>query len=698
MNCWAWLSFFLVCVSAFGQPQDSFEKLGLTVRTPTASVEDMKEGQGLKVLDRWGNSLVAFPSDSAMDNQGAVSFSEFYSAVGLFHVPYWPALIHTYPETQDLTETISESEARWKLAKLTPMDQLQAKALPDSEAPWEVIETRAILRWLDYGLRSDGRSELWSGDHLLADTPTHHFSYLRENPSQLHLRYFAGNSFPWRRLAVASPEEVESLLNRLNPILDRVEAIAESHVEAVFGPLFLAATVPYQDERITAIILAEIRASLTQLRSDIQSHLTKKVRGSFKSVDLMKAKKKARVVVPPLAFGKGFRDRWPSLQDPYFVNSHARQLLYIYMASPTHERVNALAQWMAETGEPEPLHLLVQAAAHNDGSTRWIAGDLPLKPSVAKPAPASTTFFLNPEARRNLIVFSDVDAEGKQIAELLAKLPSSHKVASFTLSYRNGTKLGADDMQSLLKIFDRQNHSRLVLCELGGLPPEVRERLQEEKRYWAPGDSFVLEDDERKGKPPILIIDHHESAQTSWQKRSSLEQLMLYLGYQPEMEQVMAGIVDRSGLSGLSELGMSHEEVKSYLANRVSSGRLTSLTRLGEESAANPHKFFWVTDSNYSFADVSRATGLAAYPEIPKFVLVTGAKVFVQARPRLIDSLMNAEWAKDLNPVLGGDGRNSAYLVLRLPSNPVESNRVLHSLRLAIEELEKSCRELVLGK
>jgi hypothetical protein len=658
----------------------------------------IKAGQGLKVLDRWGNSMVAFPSESAMDNQGAVSFSEFYSALGLFHVPYWPALIHTYPETQNPTETISESEARWKLAKLTPVDQLQAKALSDSEAPWEVIETRAILRWLDYGLRSDGRSERWSGVHLLADTPKHHFSYLRgQDASQLRLRYFAGNSFPWRRLAAASPQEVESLLNRLNPILDRVEAIAESHVEDIFGPLFLAATVPGQDEKIVAIILAEIRASLAQLRSDIQSHLTNRVRGSFKSVDLMKAKKQARVVVPRLAFAKGFRNRWPSLQDPYFLNSHARQLLYIYMASPTHERVNALAQWMAETGQPEPLHLLVEAAAENDGSTRWIAGDLPLEPSVGKAAPASTTFFLNPEARGNFIVFSDVDAEGKKIEELLANLPSSHDVARFTLSFRNGTKLGAEDMQALLTISDRQNRSRLVLCELGGLPPEVRDRLQEDKRYWAPGDSFVLEDDERKGKPPVLIIDHHESAQTSWQKRSSLEQLILYLGYQPEMDQIMAGIMDRSGLSGLRELGMSREEVETYLVNRVTSGRLNSLKRLGEESGVDLHKFFWVVNTNFSFADVSRATGLAAYPEIPKFVLVTGASVFVHARPRLIDSLLNADWAKELNPVLGGDGRNSAYLVLRLPSTPSEKNRVLDSLRLAIEKLEKSCRELVLG-
>jgi hypothetical protein len=696
MYRWAYALILLLSVSAFGHPQDSFEKLGLTLQVPTDSMAQIKKGQGFLISDRWGNNWVAFPSDSAAVNQASIAFSEFYAATGLFHVPYWPVLIRVNPEKE--SETVEETEARWKLGKVTPESQLEAKSISDADAPWEVIETRAILRWLDYGLRSNGRTEFWRGDYLLAGTPSHHFSYLlNSNKSSLFQTYFSGSLFPWRRLAAATPEQAQSLLDKLYPVLDRIEAIADSHVESLFGPLFLAASVPAQDPKIIANLLSAIRTSFRELRADIQLHLTKKIRGPFKNVDLMAARKKARVVASPLRFAEGFRNRWPSLRDPSFVASHARQLLYIYMASPSHERQNAISQWREETGIPDPLQLLVHVAANNDGSTRWIAGELPLDPRSVKDRPASTTFFLNPEARRNLIVFSEADAEGQKMAELLENLPSSHRVGHFAFNYRNGTKLTEGDIQALLKIFERQNHSRLVLCELGGLPPEVREQLKKENRFWNPGDSFFLEDVERNGKPPVLLIDHHESDQTAWQKRSSLEQLILYLGYQPEMDQVIAGIVDRSGVTGLAELGMSKEEVSTYLANRTTNGRFQSLVRLGEQSQLNPDRFFWVNDANFSFPDVSRASGLATYPRTANFVLVSNARVFVHSTPKVIYPLANNEWAKELDLVLGGDGRKSAYLLLRLPSNPAKSALALDNLTGALAELETQCKDLILG-
>ncbi len=649
---------------AFCQGQNSFAYLG-TAAYELAISNDHTEPFFLgDARDRWEKKVTVFGRTNPAFFATQVALSEVYAAVGLDHVPVYPTFATTQKPMWE-PESLEELHQKWFVAAVSPqLAEMESPPKSHSEISWETVERRALMAWMDVAFMARGRSEKWVEGVPLSTSPTEIdiFRYTKQpTHHELHQKFLSGDKFPWQRLASASPEEVHSLTLKVKALLDRLDAVLSNHFEELLGPL-IAYALPEGVSSAGAVRATNlVKRALSNLRPFVQWHLSTKIGKSFVRADVAQPGPLPRLLVPKALF-LGVSSYWPVLNDVQFVISHANALLYAYAMSPPWKQAWALARWQREMGTKNPLQLLVNVAAARDGSTRWIAHAIPGPSPEANAVPLQLA--LNERARNGVLAFSGADAEGQEILKAAQTLAPRLKILPLHIDFRNGTKLAESDIETLFQVAKTKGSAYVAICELGGIPAGVSRGFAERNRLWAPGgnsnEAFRFDEND----PALVVFDHHQTEQSSWRHSSSLELLSQFTGFQMSINQIGTAILDRSGVSGLLELGMSKQEVTEYLAYRSNSKRLAALERRAEQIYLGPNVLHWIADPEAKFSDVSKGMGLAAYPNMAHFALVNGKNLIVRSTPSVIQSLRALPSISALHTVFGGDGRRSSYLII----------------------------------
>lgn len=688
----------MVSPSAYCQGQNSFAYLGTAAyELPISNKPEPFFWENAN--DRWGKSVTLFGRTDPGLIVTQVVLSEVYAALGLDHVPVHP----TFGTTQKPNwspASVEELQTEWFVAAVTP-HLWEMDSPPPSEPSWAAIEQQAIMAWLDVAFMTSGRVERWVDGLPISTPPTKLDIFgFTEQPSnhELHQKYLLGPKFPWRRLASASPEEVASLVKKTRVLLGRMDAVLENHFDELLGPL--VAFLPAEGAPFKRVqqLTSYAKRSLTNLRPFIQWHLTTKIGKAFKLADVTPAGPCPRLMVPKAKFLDASTD-WPSLNNVHYLISHANALLYAYALSPAWKQKYALARWQQELATQNPLQLLINVAGGHDGSTRWIAHAIPGPSVEAQELPSQPA--LSKNATNGVLAFSAADAEGQEILHAAHTISSKLKILPILVGIRNGTKLTEQDIQTLFVIAQKQKKSYVAICELGGAPPEVSLSFAERNRLWTPGgtqeEAFQLDEND----PALVVFDHHQTNQSAWRHSSSLELLAHFTGFQMSINQIGIAILDRSGVSGLLELGMSKEEVTEYLASRSNPNRVATLERKALQIYGGPNALHWIAEPDARFPDVSKGMGLAAYPNTAHFALLNAGNLIVHSSPAVIQTLRETQAIQSLNTVYGGDGRRSSYLLIPLNQQTVRpASDDIESLRKHITALASasglSCTEELL--
>jgi hypothetical protein len=647
----------------FCQGQNSFAFLGTAAFELPVPKEPNPFVLGT-ARDRWGKNILLFGRTNPGFIVTQVALSEVYAALGLEHVPVYPTFGTIHGASWEPTSA-EELQSQWFVAAATPkFSDKQLPPQPGAEISWEAVEQRALLAWLDVAFMASGRREAWVEGTPLSTPPGQvklfGVSKLPSN-KDLHQQYLLGDKFPWRRLESASAAEVESLTRKTRTLLDRLDAVSTNHFDALLGPLLGFVTPKGASFELTSKIRNRAINSIRNLRSFVQWHLSVKIGRSFKQADVTQPGPLPRLMVPEAQF-LGVSTDWPVLQDSAFVISHANALLYAYAMSPPWKQLLALDRWHRELGTKNPIHFLINVAAGHDGSTRWIAHAIPGPSREAEATPLQLT--LSENAMNGVLAFSAADAEGQEILSAAQTIASRLNIIPMQVRTRNGSRLTRSDIETLFEIARTQKRSYVAICELGGIPAEISSEFAQRNRLWTPGgtseDIFsVVQND-----PALAVFDHHQTAQSSWRHSSSLELLADFTGLQMSINQIGTAILDRSGVPGLLELGLTKQEVTEYLIHRSTQNRLAALERRGELVYSGPDVLHWIVAPGARFPDVSKGMGLAAYPDTANFVLVNSGNLIVHSSPTHIHALRDLPTFAALDTVYGGDGRRSSYFII----------------------------------
>lgn len=606
------------------------------------------------------------------DLQASLMGAQIYALLGIPFEHHYPALVDER-DTEPLALPLAPQDARkveqlWRPVSFGPtLTPATREDLLTEEQKWRRTEDRALLAYTDYAFGWAGRKELQTGAQTIATAASQVFTLLRLPPRDKEKRILLnGEIFPWRELKLATVEQRDSFLRKLGAYLNQLEAIADQALPQTLGVIANAfGTGRWGARQGTQALLTD---SLKQMRTVVENHLRTRIGGVFAKVDLARLRKPVKLLVPHLNWGEQSVVRWPSISDPYFARRHARELLYLYLNSRQELRVHAIEKWIADLGGKDPIRYLLEVARDFDGSTRWIGPRHPVAENQWQQEQLDRLQLeFHQGLGKTLFAYSPEDREGRLVTALLELLPKNSSVIRLPLHVPQGAVLSLKDYEQLREVARNNKVTTIVIGELGGVPAEVDTSDTE--------DFSLISDHRRRGgtveNPRIILLDHHLSQRTRWNKRSLAEQLFGILGFSPTPYDIATAILDRSGIPGLRELGVDAKQLGGLY------------TRNEHVKPVQDENGFYVLEG-LNLSDACRQLDLLTYPEAASFILMRQKSIVIRGKPEVIERIdIPASHQREL--CLAGDRRSSSYLILK------ETHSNGHALRL--EDVQRLVRE-----
>lgn len=619
--------------------------------------------------DKWGNPLSIVLTPTSTDIQLRLQNHVILSALGVSSIPAFPILIKRgfrgFPLRSELaqkgiTPKPWAPEGAWLSGLVFPSKVVDGISSIDGLTAEQFGEA-LIYQLTAFVLHANGAAfALGNHGHIHGEV----IGALRVLPSHKPKDVFRQHmrvSRLGRLLSFTERERDFLVQSQLLPFLDRVEALEEKHFATIMAPVFAHSGEALGRLLGTGAILPW-RARFKLVRGFLETYLREKVGGVFRDVSLeRKPGPKPELLVFDFAANQDLLKPAVSVADPIFRRKNAKRLLLAYYQAPNVIKGGVYRRWFSQIGH-DPIEVLLEDAAAWDSSVAVTSSTRVPNIDFANRTP-NHQFLLNHSAPRTMIIYSDLDQEGRAIRQVLEQI--AHEVGAKPQLARVHASVGLsdDEIRLWIRIAVGSGIKRVIVVELGG----VMQRLRPE--FEAAGLELVL-------------VDHHMasgsdvSADTSWNRLTALEQVARIYNYQTDLGQLAVAKLDAAGPLGLRHF-MSRDDVDRFFRTTPVSWDIADAVKRSDFDQI-PY-FAHSKLSNFSFG-----IPILTFPEVKSFLMGKGL-LHLQGDPELVMEVakrFRGSWM-----VMGGDAGTSMYLILKVPN--FERDHV----RRTIREIAKNLKE-----
>lgn len=466
----------------------------------------------------------------------------------------------------------------------------------------------------------------------------------------------SGLSLPVDRLRRLPRADADRLVDALKLFVSRVESLADGAGEELFGAAWDAAR-----DQVLAQGQPEpqYRNRFNMLwrgaRAQLQRALREEVGGVFKTADLSRKEGDPRpegLTGPPLRPFTFRQADLPSLASEEAVGRNAKRYLESLYFSRTDVQAQVFGEWARQLGgRVDPIDHLLDVATWRDNSQRVTLPERIPAMTTKEEAPQP---FLVRSAPRTLLVFAGNDKESRTVGRIAERIGEAAGIVPHPLErLRGGKGLTVEDAGPIASAALRSGCKRVVVFELGGMPPAGQALLAEARLEY-------------------LGLDHHGNSLDEWQKLSAIEQFFRRYQYQPSLYELGVGAMDRSSVHALRGWGYDRHDVRRFIDATGGIRDLDDLLRRYERLVTTRNgEILVVDDYQGPLGPLTAAMSLLAFPAVPDFLVVepdtqtfrlSGDSVMMrELLGELTDDpkVSGIYWGGDLNSSLYAGGRST---------------------------------------
>lgn len=626
------------------------QKLESVVSTPR------KVEEKYLAADQFGN-MYRLSVMAPLRAQAAVTTSIFYEALGIPNFPLYPAFgrrgeggimttekLQTHLNPAPSFDVVGTKEAYFPVI-------LQSLTYEKSEIPKNLttIQLAEIFEYsLSQFLTGNFNEEtnplkqmtLYNG-HFYPNDLTRSFQNFFERKDDLSRLRQQLNWFKTRSFVGPSAAEFTSQLNRF---LSHVEMFTDEDLEGIFSDFFKAKE-GYQLSKGEAIapLMQEFKERVKILRSVVTSELNYL---AFSS-ELVNGLKKAVAAQRPILHLPELKLKANEI--PALESKNPVELLWaLYFSENRDIFGEAFKKWKTELHH-SPISSL-QAKASKDNTHFYHINAYSDLNYISNYREKNTFEALNPHLEDTLFAFSVNDLESEHIFRLLERAHA--KV--LRLSTTRGTHVD-EAIEKIVLAAKEAKVKRVVTIELPPKDLQSEQKIREQFQFF--------------------YIDHHAMGDIDrFNKRSSLEQVAMFIGHKLTFEDFVVGVNDAAIIYGLRDLGLSKENIQRFL-NYATNGhyKVSSYIKGLVPQETSHGKVFISYNDHFSLGRTSGQLAYNNYPETVSGLLLEDGKVRFSGNPILAHKLMDA--FKD-RPELyllmfsGGDEARTKFMGLkRIPEH-----------------------------
>ncbi len=288
---------------------------------------------------------------------------------------------------------------------------------------------------------------------------------------------------------------------------------------------------------------------------------------------------------------------------------------------------------------------------------------------------------LNQHRYQTFVVSPFNDMEAKLIHNLARKL-GSHSLA---FEVPHGYELTIADAVQIIKKAKDVRAKTILLVELPGKIPQVESLMKKE--------GF-----------DVVIIDHHSHGlhNDRTHRLSSLEQFAHFFGYKLSAREYIAGVMDRSFVYGLNEVGLDRQEVleilksisqEDYYAIEKNLNLFLQARKIYHKLRDGSIAKIYLIENKYGkLAQVSQAAALLEFPDIANVLVINrghyGESILFSGIRELSEKFKNefSKWKTYQNQFSGGNQRNVGYWGIEIRAEKIKGQ---------LSEVTKKIYELI---
>ncbi len=373
----------------------------------------------------------------------------------------------------------------------------------------------------------------------------------------------------------------------------------------------------------------------------------------------------------------------------------AKDFIWELLLSNTYRRTELMKAWQSEyeksATEGNVLSHLYAMATRYDN--RYHLVGVPKVDIVLQTKKSFEVIqpFLNLAIQPSLIVVPKNDVESDRIFAIAQRLekelrhPNSPNEQRGWLypdypKLRRGEAISLAEYQKIEAFAKDRGITNLVLCEVVGV-----------KKEWI--------DRSEKSGLGIVVLDHHGTH--GIRKHSTLEQFMEVFHYRPSLNDLIIGVLDRSGLKGLLDLGLTIPEIREVLTKLGEWRKIEFEMNFYEGQLHTGHdgqRFNGVLRLEVPRVGLKWATRsleMLYLPQVPHIVIEGERSVkykgLFDTAHDLEEMIRKEGWTVDTT--LGGD-REVGFLSVA-PKDPSQVSRVADQVQVIVQNYHKlDCRQL----
>lgn len=642
------------------------------------------------VKDKYGNrSFVSLaPSGSVLNS---IALHQLFTCLGLDAMPARPILVkrgkNNLPTLEDASAlggpiATEVKNDEWSPALIVPV--LKEDRWPtEAEFTTEMLAESAKHLVTAYILGMNSATYAYkSGKLIFLYAEQLLRTLFSQDTPQKRLRHYFSTFF-YGRLQKFTTEEAEAFAKELSRYFDRLELIEKDHFETVFGPL-IDGTIHLTEGQLNTISAttrqSRLRTVIKSARAEVEKYFHDRIGYNFRSVPFNYRNGNAveNFIVSPVKYNFRFSSATTlSIVDPEFRKANAKHLLFAYYSSGKWMKKILFEKWSQELNGTDPVEVLLEDATRWDTTVRMVSSES-LGSMARFSLKGPTQFYLDSDAPRTLVVYSNNDQEGRLINEIVKGLSKEVGLVPLRLTLGRTQLLNSSDVSPLIRTAIARKCSRVVVCELGGIPAVDKVRFEEAGLQ-------------------LIELDHHNKFPDDWQKLSTAEQLMRVYNYQPNMRQMITAINDRSSIFGFQDLGFTtYDQLERFLtAEGIFDFFSDAANKVGYfHNKLEVEPIIVIRNTYSNFPAVVASIGVQTFPIVPTVLGPNGRYLRISARPDLIWKIIHE--FKDRDLVWGGDGSRAMYLTIRAaprlsvetlqqrvirlihPTDSVEDNNCVH--------------------
>lgn len=643
------------------------------------------------VRDEWDNEYTLYLGPR-LEVLRLLAAHEFAEAVGLLRIPVHPVLVIRGQNNVPLQADVLQGRAQAALfdpadpgvrynvnfgddfytsALLLPRIP-KMQPLKEPETLIELTDTiKQILfriaigaRSLHFGILDDHRQHFLIANGVLEDL---------HNDFDWNEMKFSMKFVPYQKLQALSQEEAAYVIDEVSRFLDRVEWVGANHLESLFGP---AGAVAWVDHGVKVNYIVRLKKRIEIMRAMMQRHFHERIRGHFK-VELLKRPLPRDVlyIAPRIPFSRSYNEERPLPAETWERRANARNLLECFFHSTLQRQREIVLEWGKHPAIDggDPIAFLMNEAEKWDGTTRIINSHIRLATddNFQADPDRQPQLFLNPNLPRTLVVWSPNDPEGREVGRVLREVEDRLPLTAMPLSLRPGQKVNRTLLREIIAVAKEKQVTKIVFGEVRLIDPNFRQFLQNE--------GFQLE-----------FIDHHqEDGVSTYHPYSWLEQLLHRISYQPDLRQMITGLMDRSGIHAFLQIRWDMPVVNDYI--KVYRQDLWQIKHAisGAFDHVDQDVVLILKQPDARFSALNWAYNWDVYPKVANALVFRDHSMLFFGKADIAMPLydhMKATEGRYLTVVMGGDIGSNVFLIFRVTDNFEYMETVAHRVKLFLQD------------